>query len=77
MMGKNSKSNILRFDKKNVGMAEPENQNVEVEDVSEFIVDMLDTMMKIAAKKEQSLLVYFLAMARIEAMEMKEEKPKV
>jgi hypothetical protein len=44
----------------------------DVEDVSDFIVDMLDTLMRMAAKKDQSTLVYFLAMARIEAMEMKE-----
>ena len=44
----------------------------EVEDVSDFIVDMLDTLMRMATKKDQSTLVYFLAMARIEAMEMKE-----
>ena len=50
-----------------------------VENVSEFIVDMLDSLMKIAAKKDHSLLVYFLAMARIEASEMQKtenDKPE-
>ena len=34
-----------------------------------FIIDMLDRLMRIATKEDQSVLVYLLAMARIEAIE--------
>ncbi len=39
------------------------------EDANVFIVDMLDRLMQIAAKEDQSVLVYLLAMARAEAIE--------
>ena len=39
------------------------------DDANAFIIDMLDRLMRIATKKDQSVLVYLLAMARIEAIE--------
>ncbi len=47
-------------------------EEYDIVDVRHFIVDMLDTLVRVAARQDQSLLVYFLAMARIEAMEMKD-----
>ena len=41
----------------------------EGEEANAFIVDMLDRLMQIAAKEDQSVLVYLLAMARTEAIE--------
>jgi hypothetical protein len=64
-------SNIIPLRDHLENTAEPDDRLYDVEDVSDFIVDMLDTLMRIAAKKDQSLLVYFLAMARIEAAELK------
>ncbi len=41
----------------------------ESEQATRFIVDMLDSLMCIATRNDRSVLVYLLAMARIEAME--------
>lgn len=67
-----SNTNIISLHDYNDKNAGQSHAVYDVEDVSDFIVDMLDTLMRMAAKKDQSTLVYFLAMARIEAMEMKE-----
>ena len=39
------------------------------DDANVFIIDMLDRLMRIATREDQSVLVYLLAMARIEAIE--------
>lgn len=78
MVNDKFRSNIVPLHNRSEKITEPDNGIYNVEDIREFIVDMLDTLMRMAAKKDQSLLVYFLAMARIEAMEMKDvegEKP--
>ncbi len=75
-VGKNktgSNSNIIALHEVREKASLEESALYDVEEMSEFMVDMLDTLMRVAAKKDQSLLVYFLAMARIEAMEMKQE----
>lgn len=67
----NSRSNIISLKGRDGRGSDDANQDFNVENVSDFMVDMLDILMRMAAKKDQKMLVYFLDMARIEAREMK------
>lgn len=74
MSNDNSKSNIIPLRDHGENSTGSFERACDGEGINDFIVDMLDTLMKIATKKDQSLLVYFLAMARIEAMELKKSE---
>ncbi len=69
-MNKRSESNVILLLDHSAKASACEESEVESADVSEFIVDMLDALMKIAAKKESSILLYLLSMAKVEAREM-------
>ena len=73
-----SRSNIISMCEHPVVRSGRAEKEIQAADVSEFIVDMLDTLVKISSKKERTLLTYLLTMARDEALEMKrqEEEPK-
>ena len=64
-----SRTNIIALDDHGRKNFHNIQQATSEEDSCVFIVDMLDRLMRIAAKEDQSVLVYLLAMARIEAME--------
>ncbi len=70
-MNKRSESNVILLLDYNAKASGHQDSEVESADVSEFIVDMLDALMKIAAKKDSSILLYLLSMAKVEAQEMK------
>jgi len=70
-MGKDKKeTNVISLHGKVEEVVAENGQFDDLDVTGEFIVDMLDNLMRIAAKKDRSILVYLLAMARIEAMEM-------
>jgi len=71
MANKRSESNVVVLRDHSSGTSGLKDGEVEARDVSEFIVDMLDALMKIAAKKDSSILLYLLSMAKVEAQELK------
>jgi hypothetical protein len=44
------------------------------DETCQFIADMLETLMEMAAKENRSTLVYLLAIARIEAIEAAQKR---
>ena len=75
----NSSSNIIpirRHGEEDTGHGE---RICNVNDVSDFMVGMLEALMRIATKKDQPMLNYFLDMAKMEAIDMKnveKERPQ-
>ena len=65
-------SNIINLSEYGGRSEKKSREKYDEKEVSEFIVDMLETLMSMAARNDHSLLVYFLAMARIEAKELGE-----
>ncbi|MCF6199878.1 MAG: hypothetical protein L3J67_10895 [Hyphomicrobiaceae bacterium] len=70
MANKRSETNVIALLDHRPRASGPGDGEVDTKDVSEFIVDMLDALMKIAAKKDSSILLYLLSMAKVEAQEL-------
>ncbi len=62
-------TNIIKLSDGRRGLDEDAPIGSDGDDANAFIIDMLDRLMRIATKEDQSVLVYLLAMARIEAIE--------
>ncbi|MCP4936631.1 MAG: hypothetical protein GY927_21125 [bacterium] len=62
-------SNIIKLSDGRRNLDENTLMVADGDDANAFIIDMLDRLMRIATKEDQSVLVYLLAMARIEAIE--------
>ncbi len=70
------RTNIIALYERGRSIVQNDHQAIEEDDANIFIVDMLDRLMRLAATEDQSVLVYLLAMARIEAIESKKTKDK-
>ncbi len=62
-------TNIIKLIDSRRGLGDDAPIGADGDDANAFIIDMLDRLMRIATKEDQSVLVYLLAMARIEAIE--------
>lgn len=72
-MARNEKglSNIIVLHDYLCSARDDESGEIDAADISEFIVDMLDTLLKMTSKKQHYMLTYLLSMARDEALEIK------
>ncbi len=67
-------SNIIKLSDSARSLNDAVPMTSDSDDANAFIIDMLDRLMRIATKEDQSVLVYLLAMARIEAIESTKDK---
>ncbi len=72
MGNKNPGSNIIQLRTGREDMMERGLDETELEEIGAFMVDMLDAMIRIATRKDLSMLIYFLDMAKMEAMDLKD-----
>lgn len=70
------RTNIIAMYDRGRHMVQSDPLATDEEDATAFIVDMLDRLMRIATKEDETVLVYLLAMARTEAIESKKNKTK-
>jgi hypothetical protein len=73
MTGSNGKSNVVMLCDQLKHRAASHDDEADDADMGEFIADMLAMLMTMVNDREQPILIYLLAMARIEALAMMDE----
>ena len=72
MSGDGARSNVIILCERIKERVSDQEGEIDEADAGEFIADMIDMLMRLSSGHDRPLLIYLLAMARIEALEMAE-----